>query len=89
MAIQPAKPIKVVEYRPKPISADLLREAKPVVLPPHATWSDVWNAYLEERSHNERLNCQLEAIAGRLSAGCQTLLGLSVEPANAAGTSQY
>jgi hypothetical protein len=77
-----------VEYRPRPISADLLREAKPVMLPPHATWSDVWNAYLEERSHNERLNCQLEAIGGRLSAVCRTLLGLSVDPADATGASR-
>lgn len=76
LAVQPTKPIKVVEYKPQPISADLLREAEPTTLPLHATWSDVWDAYLQERSNNERLNCQLEAIADRLSATCRTLLGL-------------
>ncbi|MGH8371834.1 MAG: hypothetical protein ACRETO_03785 [Gammaproteobacteria bacterium] len=74
--MQPTKPVKVVEYKPQPISADLLREAELTTLPPHATWSDVWHAYLQERANNERLNCQLEAIAAHLSDKCRGLLGL-------------
>jgi hypothetical protein len=77
--VQPTKPIKVVEYKPQPISADLLREAEPTTLPLHATWSDVWDAYLQERANNERLNCQLEAIANHLSISCRALLGLQEE----------
>ncbi|HET7649309.1 MAG TPA: hypothetical protein VFL15_01240 [Gammaproteobacteria bacterium] len=74
----------MVEYRPQPVAADLLRESTPVVLPPNATWGDVWNAYLEERSNNERLNCQLEAIAAKISAPCRALLGLPAAPATGA-----
>ncbi|HET7921438.1 MAG TPA: hypothetical protein VFM15_01650 [Gammaproteobacteria bacterium] len=70
-----------MEYRTRPISADLLREAEPVTLPPDATWSDVWHAYLQERANNERLNCQLAAIADHLTATCRALLGLSPEHA--------
>ncbi|MGH8369986.1 MAG: hypothetical protein ACRESC_03300 [Gammaproteobacteria bacterium] len=70
-----------MEYETRPVSADLLREAEPVVLPQHATWSDVWAAYLQERANNERLNCQLEAIAEHLSPACQTLLGMLADPA--------
>jgi hypothetical protein len=76
LEVQPTKPVKVVEYKPRPISADLLREAEPTTLPPQATWSDVWNAYLQERANNERLNCQLEAIADHLSDKCRGLLDL-------------
>lgn len=83
--MQPTKPVKVVEYKTKPISADLLREAEPVQLPPHATWGDVWDAYLQERSNNERLNCQLEAIAEHLSDNCRALLGLQENSALTAG----
>ena len=74
--MQPTKPVKVVEYKTKPISQDLLREAKPVKLPADATWNDVWKAYLQERTNNERLNCQLEAIGAHLSDKCRGLLGL-------------
>ncbi|HEX6550260.1 MAG TPA: hypothetical protein VF117_06265 [Gammaproteobacteria bacterium] len=82
--MQPTKPVRVVEYRTKPISADLLREAEPATLPTHATWSDVWQAYLQERDNNVRLNCQLEAIADHLSDKCQELLGLKIKPAQQA-----
>lgn len=76
LAVQPTKPVKVVEYRTKPVSQDLLREAPPAQLPAHATWNDVWKAYLQERANNERLNCQLEAIGAQLSDKCRVLLGL-------------
>lgn len=71
----------MVEYKTKPVSADLLREAEPATLPPHATWSDVWKAYLQERDNNVRLNCQLEAIGDHLSDSCRSLLGLQAAPA--------
>lgn len=80
VAVQPTKPVRVVEYKTKPISADLLREAEPASLPPHATWGDVWKAYLQERDNNVRLNCQLEAIGDHLSDSCRSLLGLQLTP---------
>ena len=76
--MQPTKPVKVVEYKTKPISQDLLREAPPAKLPVNATWNDVWKAYLQERTNNERLNCQLEAIGAHLTDKCRALLGLQI-----------
>lgn len=62
LTVQPSHPVNAVEYRDKPISPDLLTLGVICDVQTGAKWSDVWHAYLCQRTQTENQNCNLEKI---------------------------
>ncbi len=78
--VRPSHPVEVTHYQEKPIAEALTQPLERCVLPPTATWADVWSWGLCSDGQVMLANCRLDRIAGRSSPGCDALLNLEAFP---------